>query len=72
MVIRYVCLSEYLSPHSSHPVTSKIITPSTLSHNLQAWRLRMYPTEKILGAAKPLLFLRAKLALGNGQCKRIL
>ena len=38
----------------------------------QIWRMRMYPVEKILGAAKPLVFLKAKLALGEGQAQRIL
>ena len=38
----------------------------------QVWRLRMYVTERILGAAKPLLYLREKLCLGQDQFKRIL
>eukprot|EP00434_Breviolum_minutum_P012504 symbB.v1.2.011016.t1/scaffold726.1/size168711/2 len=36
---------------------------------LEAWRLRMYPTEKVLGPAKPLLFLREALSLAEGQEK---
>lgn len=33
--------------------------------------MRYYEAEKILGAAKPLLFLTAPLPLSAGQCKRI-
>ena len=40
--------------------------------SLQVWRLRMYTTEKVLGAAKPLLFLKEPLHLPEGQVKRVL
>ena len=39
---------------------------------MQVWRVRYYDTEKILGAAKPLVFLKQKLVLPKGQCKRLL
>ena len=38
----------------------------------QVWRLRVYKTEKVIGAAKPLLFLKRPLVMTKGQCQRIL
>ena len=39
---------------------------------LKVWRLRMYPNEKMLGAAKPLLYLFQDLTLSDKKCQRIL
>lgn len=36
------------------------------------WRLRVYKAEKVVGAAKPILFLVKKLVLESGQCQRVL
>lgn len=37
----------------------------------QVWRLRLYPAEKVIAAAKPLWFLRTDLKLAKECCQRI-
>lgn len=37
----------------------------------KVWRLRKYPTEKCVAAAKPLWFLPENLSLLAGGCKRV-
>lgn len=38
----------------------------------RVWSFRLYKTDKLLSASKPVYFLRAGLQLKAGQCQRIL
>lgn len=38
----------------------------------QVWRVRLYPSEKVVAAAKPLWFLPADLKLAKDGCQRII
>jgi len=51
------------------PVFTPMIRSSPVT---KVWRLRVYNNEKIVGAAKPLFFVKGRLGLTAGQCKRIL
>ncbi len=52
--------------------TSKLYFFKSCEPMTQVWRLRVYKNEKVIGAAKPLVFLKWSLAMTKGQCQRIL
>lgn len=43
----------------------------TQHHSTEVWRMRIYPSEKCVAAAKPLWFLAGAMDLSKDELKRI-
>jgi hypothetical protein len=57
-------------PTTHRPFT--VPDPLQVFHPVEVWRIRVYEAEKVIGAAKPLIFLSKALTLYKDKCQRIL
>ena len=64
--------SQVVAYESSNLALPNDPSMTSLLLQLQVWRLRYYPNEKVIGAAKPLIYIKDTLSLSAGGCQRIL
>ena len=64
-----ICLKVF-HPASIQQPTTLLWLPRLLA--VQVWRMRAYRTEKTVGAAKPLWYLKAALQLSKDTVQRLI